>query len=103
MTRYSRRLLARFDIRVGYEVVGLIHLQNDQIEALSMERMSLYRKCRLEEINLPLKSGSLRNVPMEEVRLDPTSKHPSHGPVHKRTRGGPGTGVQLVGPNRDVS
>lgn len=53
-----------------------MHLQNDQIEALSMERASLYKKCRLEEINLPLKRGNLRNVPMEEVRLHSTSKHP---------------------------
>lgn len=53
-----------------------MHLQNDQIEALSMERTSLYRKCRLEEINLPLKSGNLRNVPMEEVRFHSMRKHP---------------------------
>ena len=58
---------------LAYAEVGLMHLQNDQIEALSMERMSLYRKCRLEEINLPLKSGNLRNVPMEEV---PRETHP---------------------------
>jgi structural maintenance of chromosome 1 len=41
-----------------------------------MERTSLYRKCRLEEVNLPLTSGNLRNVPMEEVRLYPNSKRP---------------------------
>jgi hypothetical protein len=76
MTRHSRRSPARFDVRVGYEEFQLIHLQNDQIEALSMERTSLYRKCRLEEIDLPLKSGNLRNVPMEEVRLHAMSKHP---------------------------
>ena len=76
MTRHSRRSLARFDVRTSNEEVGLKPLQNDQIEALSMERTSLYRKCRLEEIDLPLKSGNLRSVPMEEVRLHSTSKRP---------------------------
>jgi len=44
-------------------------IQNDEIEKLSLERSALYRKCRLEEIELPLLEGDLRNVPMEEVRL----------------------------------
>ena len=76
MIRHSRRSLARFDVptRVNYEGIGLKLLQNDQIEALSMERTGLYRKCRLEEIDLPLKSGNLRNVPMEEVRLHSTPR-----------------------------
>ncbi|KAF5389616.1 hypothetical protein D9757_004216 [Collybiopsis confluens] len=39
---------------------------NDEIEKLAMERSSTYRKCRLEEIRLPLLSGNLKNVPMEE-------------------------------------
>jgi hypothetical protein len=41
--------------------------QNDEIEKLALERSSLYRKCRLEEIKLPLLEGNLRNVPIEEV------------------------------------
>ena len=76
MIRHSKRSPARFDLRVGHAEVGLMLLQNDQIEALSMERTSLYRKCRLEEINLPLKSGNLRNVPMEEVRFHSMRKPP---------------------------
>ncbi|EKM82180.1 hypothetical protein AGABI1DRAFT_36117 [Agaricus bisporus var. burnettii JB137-S8] len=40
---------------------------NDEIEKLALERSSIYRKCRLEEIRLPLLSGHLKNVPMEEV------------------------------------
>ena len=28
----------------------------------------MYRKCRLEDIKLPLVAGNLKNVPMEEVR-----------------------------------
>ncbi|KAL5498941.1 SMC1_1 [Sanghuangporus vaninii] len=40
--------------------------KNDEIEKLALERSSIYRKCRLEEIKLPLGSGSLKNVPIEE-------------------------------------
>ncbi|KAK7020211.1 Structural maintenance of chromosomes protein 1 [Paramarasmius palmivorus] len=43
-----------------------ISTRNDEIEKLALERSSIYRKCRLEEIDLPLISGSLKNVPMEE-------------------------------------
>ncbi|TFK73385.1 condensin complex subunit SMC1 [Pluteus cervinus] len=39
---------------------------NDEIVKLGLERSTTYRKCRLEEINLPLLAGVLRNVPMEE-------------------------------------
>ncbi|RDB26948.1 Structural maintenance of chromosomes protein 1 [Hypsizygus marmoreus] len=39
---------------------------NDEIEKLALERSSIYRKCRLEEIKLPLLEGNLKNVPMEE-------------------------------------
>ncbi|KAF9457597.1 condensin complex subunit SMC1 [Collybia nuda] len=39
---------------------------NDEIEKLALERSAVYRKCRLEEIKLPLLEGNLRNVPMEE-------------------------------------
>lgn len=42
--------------------------QNDEIEKLGLERSSIYRKCRLDEIRLPLFEGNLKNVPMEEVR-----------------------------------
>lgn len=44
-------------------------LQNDEIEKLALERSSLYRKCRLEEIKLPLLEGNLRNIPIEEVNI----------------------------------
>ncbi|KJA20749.1 hypothetical protein HYPSUDRAFT_166635 [Hypholoma sublateritium FD-334 SS-4] len=39
---------------------------NDEIEKLALERSALYRKCRLEEIRIPLLEGDLKNVPMEE-------------------------------------
>ncbi|KAF8638669.1 hypothetical protein AX17_002030 [Amanita inopinata Kibby_2008] len=39
---------------------------NDEIEKLALERSSIYRKCRVEEIKLPLLQGHLKNVPMEE-------------------------------------
>ncbi|KAJ3521351.1 hypothetical protein NMY22_g12355 [Coprinellus aureogranulatus] len=43
-----------------------IAIANDEIEKLALDRSSIYRKCRLEEIKLPLKEGNLKNVPMEE-------------------------------------
>ena len=43
------------------------YVQNDEIEKLGLERSSIYRKCRLDEIRLPLVAGNLKNVPMEEV------------------------------------
>ena len=42
-------------------------LQNDEIEKLALDRSATYRKCRLEEVKLPLLEGNLKNVPMEEV------------------------------------
>ncbi|KAH9924069.1 condensin complex subunit SMC1 [Fomitopsis serialis] len=43
-----------------------IATRNDEIEKLGLERSAIYRKCRLDEIRLPLVEGNLRNVPMEE-------------------------------------
>ena len=45
--------------------VASLHLD---LELLATERLKLYRRCRLEEINLPLQSGSkkLNSVPLEE-------------------------------------
>jgi structural maintenance of chromosome 1 len=53
-------------IRAARKKINLL-LQNDEIEKLALERSSVYRKCRLEEIKLPLLEGNLKNVPMEEV------------------------------------
>lgn len=46
-----------------------VPVQNDEIEKLSSERFALYRRCKLEDIDLPLSVGSLDDVPIEEVRL----------------------------------
>jgi structural maintenance of chromosome 1 len=43
------------------------HEQNDEIRRQSSERFSIYRRCKVEDIELPLESGSLKNVPLEEV------------------------------------
>ena len=40
---------------------------NDVIEKLGSDRHAIYRKCRLEEVDLPLVSGKLDRVPLEEV------------------------------------
>lgn len=45
----------------------IVSKQNDEIEKLSSERHAVYRRCKLEEIDLPLESGSLDDVPIEEV------------------------------------
>jgi structural maintenance of chromosome 1 len=42
---------------------------NDEIEKSSSDRHAIYRRCRLEEIQIPLVSGSLDKVPIVEVRL----------------------------------
>nr|AYN55353.1 cohesin complex subunit I [Sparassis latifolia] len=43
---------------------------NDEIEKLGLERSAIYRKCRLDEVKLPLVEGNLKNVPMEENLRD---------------------------------
>ncbi|KZS96379.1 RecF/RecN/SMC protein [Sistotremastrum niveocremeum HHB9708] len=44
-----------------------IATKNDEIEKLASDRSAIYRKCRLEEIKLPLLEGRLRDVPLEET------------------------------------
>jgi structural maintenance of chromosome 1 len=41
--------------------------QYDDIESQAAERFAIYKRCKLEEIELPLESGSLAKVPIEEV------------------------------------
>ncbi|KAK4689768.1 structural maintenance of chromosome 1, partial [Tremellales sp. Uapishka_1] len=43
---------------------------NDEIEKSASDRHAIYRKCRLEEIDLPLLKGSLDKVPIEEKIKD---------------------------------
>ncbi|CAO1631057.1 unnamed protein product [Parajaminaea phylloscopi] len=43
---------------------------NDQIEKLSGQRSEVLRRCRLEEIDLPLRKGSLNKVPLEDAAGD---------------------------------
>ncbi|KAF8840540.1 RecF/RecN/SMC protein [Paxillus ammoniavirescens] len=47
-----------------------IGTMNDEIEKLALERSATYRKCRLEDMKLPLLAGNLKNVPMEEHLRD---------------------------------
>ncbi|KAG8907644.1 Structural maintenance of chromosomes protein 1 [Tulasnella sp. 403] len=53
------------------KTVKEIGTMNDDIEKCASERFSIYRKCKLEEIKLPLLRGSLDKVPMEENLRDP--------------------------------
>ncbi|GJE85341.1 chromosome segregation protein SMC [Phanerochaete sordida] len=52
------------------QVLKEIATKNDEIEKLGLERSAIYRRCRLEEIKLPLIQGNLKNVPMEENLRD---------------------------------
>ncbi|TRM70173.1 P-loop containing nucleoside triphosphate hydrolase protein [Schizophyllum amplum] len=47
-----------------------IATKNDEIEKFALERSAIYRKCRLDGVDLPLLSGNLKNVPMEENLRD---------------------------------
>lgn len=40
--------------------------RNDEIAQLDTERANLFRRCRMEALDLPLESGDLANVPLEE-------------------------------------
>ncbi|KAK4703834.1 structural maintenance of chromosome 1, partial [Phenoliferia sp. Uapishka_3] len=40
---------------------------NDAIEKLAADRFQVYRRCKLDEIALPLEEGSLNDVPMEDA------------------------------------
>jgi structural maintenance of chromosome 1 len=48
---------------------------NDEIEKSSSDRHAIYRRCRLEEIDIPLVSGSLDKVPLVEVSLLPLPRY----------------------------
>ncbi|KAI5889216.1 RecF/RecN/SMC protein [Schizophyllum commune H4-8] len=43
-----------------------IATKNDEIEKFALERSAIYRKCKLDGVQLPLIAGNLRDVPMEE-------------------------------------
>lgn len=46
---------------------------NDEIEMSASDRHAIYRRCRLEEIELPLVKGSLDKVPIEDVSGPPSA------------------------------
>ncbi|KIY53050.1 condensin complex subunit SMC1 [Fistulina hepatica ATCC 64428] len=64
-TEEARKVHAKV-ARVLDQALKDISLKNNQIEKLALGRSSIYRKCRLEEVKLPLLVGNLKNVPMEE-------------------------------------
>ncbi|PWZ00201.1 putative SMC1-chromosome segregation protein [Testicularia cyperi] len=53
--------------RVLDSMLKEVAARNDEIERLGSERASIYRRCRLEEIELPLLKGSLAKVALEET------------------------------------
>ncbi|KAK0550612.1 Structural maintenance of chromosomes protein 1 [Tilletia horrida] len=52
------------------QVLKEVAAANVEIEKLGTERLNIYRRCRLEEIELPLLKGSLKKVPLEEADKD---------------------------------
>jgi structural maintenance of chromosome 1 len=62
--RDSARKMQRELDKVLKQIAGW----NDEIEKSSSDRHAIYRRCRLEEIDIPLVSGSLDKVPLVEVR-----------------------------------
>lgn len=56
---------------------------NDEIERSASDRHAIYRKCRLEDIDLPLNYGSLNKVPIDdsakemEMDVDQSSMRPA--------------------------
>ncbi|WFD32401.1 Structural maintenance of chromosomes protein 1 [Malassezia sp. CBS 17886] len=62
----KRRVLATTsrDVDAFRKEVGT---RNDEIEQLDAERAAIYRRCRLEAIDLPLQTGSLADVPLEDT------------------------------------
>jgi structural maintenance of chromosome 1 len=61
--RDSARKMQRELDKVLKQIAGW----NDEIEKSSSDRHAIYRRCRLEEIDIPLVSGSLDKVPLVEV------------------------------------
>ncbi|KAG0142069.1 hypothetical protein CROQUDRAFT_673752 [Cronartium quercuum f. sp. fusiforme G11] len=49
------------------DITKEIGTRNDEIEKLGSDRLSIYRRCKLESIALPLLQGNLRRVPIDEV------------------------------------
>lgn len=48
--------------------------RDDEIAQLDTERANLFRRCRMEALDLPLESGDLANVPLEEDVSMPVSE-----------------------------
>ncbi|KAI5120058.1 hypothetical protein M0805_007809 [Coniferiporia weirii] len=72
-----------------------IATKNDEIGKLASERSTIYRKCRLEEINLPLLSGNLKNVPIEENLREEVAMDVDDEEGTQRPRSVPGYGIEV--------
>jgi structural maintenance of chromosome 1 len=62
----TARDLARKHQRALDRALKEISASNDSIDRFDSDRHALYRKCRLEDVDLPLLSGSLADVELEE-------------------------------------
>lgn len=57
---------------------------NDEIERSASDRHAIYRRCRLEDIDLPLNAGNLNKVPIDDSNLEMQMDvdHDSMRPTH---------------------
>lgn len=81
--------------RVLDQALKDIATKNDEIEKLALERSAIYRKCRLENIDLPLVSGNLRNVPIEENLLEEVTMDVDDDEGTQRPRRVPDYGIKV--------
>ncbi|KAI8451120.1 RecF/RecN/SMC [Phakopsora pachyrhizi] len=62
---------------------------NDEISRLASERLNIYRRCKIEDISLPLKEGSISRIPIDETvtNTDPEEGEGTQEPVDVRDYG----------------
>ena len=57
-------------------------VQNDTIAKLGSERASIYRRCKIEDLDVPLEQGSLADVSLQDLDVRPSPAPLSHaGPL----------------------
>ncbi|RIB12204.1 cohesin complex subunit psm1 [Gigaspora rosea] len=87
----SKRLLAQISKEIDKLMKEIVNKESD-IEKLEADRFSIFRKCKLEEIDLPLLRGSLDNVLAKDSRnSDDDLMDTDDDDVYSSNRAGPST------------
>ncbi|KAJ3068627.1 Structural maintenance of chromosomes protein 1 [Podochytrium sp. JEL0797] len=55
----------------GY--LKVVNTKRSQVERMNAERLSIYRKCKLEEIDIPLLRGSLNEISLDDMDQMPSA------------------------------